>query len=30
MNNNTFKKTERTLYNYKNLDLRIENIDLHI
>jgi len=30
MKNNTFKKTERTLYNYRNLDLKIENIDLHI
>lgn len=30
MKNNTFKKTERTLYNYKNIDLKIENIDLHI
>ena len=30
MKNNTFKKTERTLYNYRNIDLKIENIDLHI
>ena len=30
MKNNTFKKTEKTLYNYNNLDLKIENIDLHI
>lgn len=30
MKNNIFKKTERTLYNYKNIDLKIENIELHI
>lgn len=30
MKNNIFKKTEKTLYNYKNFDLKIENIDLHI
>lgn len=30
MKENLFKKTEKTLYDYKNLDLRIENIDLEI
>jgi DNA-directed RNA polymerase specialized sigma subunit len=30
MKENLFKKTEKTLYDYKNLDLRIENIDLDI
>jgi RinA family phage transcriptional activator len=30
VNNNTFKKTERTLYNYKNINLDLENIDLCI
>lgn len=28
--NNLFKKTEKTLYDFKNLDLKIENIELHI
>jgi len=27
---NSFKKTEKVLYDYKNLDLKIENIDLQI
>jgi len=27
---NLFKKTEKTLYDYKNIDLRIQNIDLEI
>lgn len=26
MKENLFKKTEKTLYDYKNLDLRIENV----
>lgn len=30
MMNNLFKKTEKILYDYKNIDLRIKNIDLHI
>lgn len=30
MKNNLFKKTEKTLYNYKNLGLEIESLDIHI
>ncbi|MBY6860759.1 xanthine dehydrogenase [Clostridium botulinum] len=30
MKNNIFKKTEKVLYDYKNLDIKIQNIDLHI
>ncbi|MBY6918142.1 xanthine dehydrogenase [Clostridium botulinum] len=30
MKENLFQKTEKTLYDYKNLDLRIANIDLEI
>lgn len=30
MKENLFKKTEKTLYDYKNLDLRIEIVDLDI
>lgn len=30
MNNNLFKKTEKILYDFKNMDLKIQNIDLHI
>lgn len=30
MKNNMFKKTEKTLYNYKNLGLEIESLDIHI
>lgn len=28
--NNMFKKTEKTLYNYKNLSYEIESLDIHI
>lgn len=28
--NNLFKKTEKALYEYKNIDLKIKNIDLYI
>lgn len=28
--NNLFKKTEKILYDYKNIDLKIKNIDLYI
>lgn len=28
--NNLFKKTEKSLYNYKNINLKIENIELYI
>lgn len=30
MKNNMFKKTEKTLYNYKNLSYEIESLDIHI
>jgi RinA family phage transcriptional activator len=30
MKNNMFKKTEKTLYNYKTLGLEIESLDIHI
>ena len=30
MKNNRFKKTEKTLYNYKNLSFEIESLDIHI
>lgn len=30
MKNNMFKKTEKTLYNYKNLGFEIESLDIHI
>ncbi len=30
MKNNIFKKTEKVLYDYKNLDIKIQNIDLQI
>lgn len=30
MNKNMFKKTEKTLYNYKNLGLEVESLDIHI
>lgn len=30
MKNNLFKMTEKTLYNYKNLGLEIESLDIHI
>ena len=30
MKNNMFKKTEKTLYDYKNLSYEIESLDIHI
>lgn len=30
MKNNLFKKTEKTLYDYKNLSYEIESLDIHI
>jgi len=30
MKNNIFKKTEKTLYDYKNMNIKIENIELYI
>lgn len=30
MKENKFKRTERTLYNYKNLDVKIKNIEIDI